>query len=490
MQREIESTQLKVIVEEVMARLREKGAIDGQAPAVVAAPRVPHALKGGSVRGVFADADAAIEAAHEAYLQLSRKGLAAREQIVQVVKRLCHERAREWGKLELDETRIGRLDHKIEKLLGIRGLPGTEWLSPHGMSGDHGITLEENCPFGVIGAVTPVTHSIPTIACNIVSMVAAGNSVVFNAHPGGAKCAVVAIKAFNEAIEKEVGIANIATLIEEPSLESFAAICAHERVKLLCVTGGPGIVKAAMKSGKRAICAGPGNPPVVIDETADLDRAAEAIILGAGYDNNLLCIGEKEVFVVKAVYKDFLKSFEKAGARRLNEQQLRRLTEAAFTFKGDGGGCSHPVVNRDLVGRDVAVLARHAGVDVPAECRLLYADTPVDHPFVIEEQMMPMLPVIPVADVDEGIQRALVAEHGYKHSSMIHSLNVNHMTRMARALESTLFVKNGSCLAGLGNGGEGYASFSIATTTGEGITTPTTFTRKRRCVLVDSLSML
>jgi aldehyde dehydrogenase len=481
----MESAQLKAIVEEVMTRLRESGAAV-QAPAVA----VNAAARGTSAGGVFADANAAIEAAHEAYLQLSKKGVAGREKIVQIIKRLCRDKAEEWGKLEFDETRIGRLDHKIEKLLGISQVPGTEWLSPHGMSGDHGITLEENCPFGVIGAVTPVTHSIPTIACNIVSMVAAGNTVVFNAHPGGAKCAVVAVKAFNAAIEKELGIANVATLVEQPTLESFSAICAHDLVKLLCVTGGPGIVKAAMKSGKRAICAGPGNPPVVVDETADLDRAAEAIIFGAGYDNNLLCIGEKEVFVVKSVYKQFLQAFERAGARALNGSQLDRLTSAAFTFEGKGGGCSHPVVNRDLVGRDVSVLAGHAGLNVGVSCRMLYAETPVDHPFVIEEQMMPMLPVIPVENVDEGIARSVVAEHGYKHSSMIHSLNVNHMTRMARALESTLFVKNGSCLAGLGSGGEGYSSFSIATTTGEGITTPDTFTRKRRCVLVDSLSML
>lgn len=480
----MDSASIRTIVEEVLARLQESGAVQaapapsGRGPAKAAA------------WGVFQEADPAIEAAHDAYLALSRLGLAGREKIVQIVKGMCRDRAEEWGRLEFAETRIGRLDHKIEKLLGIPKVPGTEWLSPYGMSGDHGITLEENCPFGVIGAITPVTHSIPTIACNLVNMVAAGNTVVFNAHPGGAKCATVAIRAFNEAIKREVGIENIATIIETPSLESFDAICRNERVKLLCVTGGPGIVGAAMKSGKRAICAGPGNPPVVVDETADLRKAAEAIILGGGYDNNLLCIGEKEVFVVKSVYKEFLKAFEEAGARKLGGSQLEQLTKAAFTFKGDGGGCSHPVVNRDLVGRDVRVLADLAGASVPADCRMLYAETGPDHLFVVEEQMMPMIPVIPVDSVDQGIALAKVAEHGYKHSSMIHSLNVINMTKMARALESTLFVKNGPCVAGLGSGGEGYSSFSIATTTGEGITTPDTFTRKRRCVMVDSLSMI
>lgn len=485
----MEPHNIRSIVEEVVSQLRKQGM--APAPEAPRTPSVPTASPSSTTGdGVFADANDAIAAAHDAYLKLSRLGIAGREKVVQVVKGLCREKDEEWGKLEFEETRIGRLEHKIEKLTGIPNIPGTEWLSPHGMSGDHGITMEENCPFGVIGAITPVTHSIPTIACNIVNMVAAGNTVVFNAHPGGARCAAVAIRAFNKAIKAAIGVENIATIIEEPTLDSFNAICGHEAVQLLCVTGGPGIVKAAMKSGKRAVCAGPGNPPVLVDETADLQKAAEAIIVGGAYDNNLLCIGEKEVFVVERVYREFLKAFEAAGAKRLNTQQLDRLTEMAFTFKGDGGGCSHPVLNRDLIGRDAAYLASQVGLQVPGTCPMLYAETAADHLFVKEEQMMPVLPIIPVKDVDEGIRLSKIAEHGYRHSSMIHSLNVINMTKMARALESTLFVKNGPCVAGLGSGGEGYASFSIATTTGEGITTPDTFTRKRRCVLVDSLSLL
>ena len=120
---------------------------------------------------------------------------------------------------------------------------------------------------------------------------------------------------------------------------------------------------------------------------------------------------------------------------------------------------------------------------------MLYCETDENHLMVIEEQMMPVLPVIRVRDVHEGIAKAKVSEHGYKHSSMIHSLNIEHMTEMAQAMDSTLFVKNGSCLTGLGSGGEGYGSFSVATTTGEGITTPMTFTRKRRCVMVDNLNI-
>ena len=438
--------------------------------------------------GVFQDTNEACEAAHEAYQQLSEKGVAGRNKVIQIVKDLCFNNAKEWGRIELEETKIGRLDHKIEKLLGQRGLPGTEFLHPYGLSGDHGITLEEYAPFGVIGAVTPSTHSIPTMACNIITMVAAGNSVVFNAHPGAYKCAVMAARIFNEAIYRELGIDNLACIVDPPTLESFAAIGKNEFVKLLCVTGGPGVVAAAMKSGKRAVCAGPGNPPVLVDGTSCLDNAAKLTIYGASWDNNLLCIGEKEVFVLEHVFDKFMAAMEKNGAFRLNDSQVERLAKEAFVFpQGQGAGCPHPVVNRALIGRDPATLARVAGATIPQGTELLFAETNGDHLFVEEEQMMPFLPIVRVKSVQEGIALAKKAEHGYKHSAIIHSHDVANMTAMARALETTIFIKNGHCLAGLGNGGEGYGNFSIATTTGEGICNPRTYTRVRRCVMVDKL---
>jgi aldehyde dehydrogenase len=257
---------------------------------------------------------------------------------------------------------------------------------------------------------------------------------------------------------------------------------------LLCVTGGPGVVQAALKAGKRAICAGPGNPPVLVDDTAWMERAARAIIQGAAYDNNLLCIGEKEVFALESIAAQLMAELEKQGAVRLNAAQLERLTKAAFVFKeGQGGGCPEPVVNKDFIGKDPSVLAQAAGIDIPAKTQLLFAETDAQHPFVIEEQMMPFLPIVRVKSVEEGIAAAKTAEHNYKHTAIIHSHNIEHMTAMARALDTTLFIKNGPCMAGLGSGGEGYLSFSIATPTGEGVTNPKTFTRVRRCVMVDNL---
>lgn len=475
------------VVAEVLSRLGAAPASPAPACGCPPSKPAPSANRGGTY-GVFQDANEACAAAHAGFLQLKKLGVAARVKVIDIVKRMADANAVEWGRIELEETGIGRLDHKIEKLQIIKLVPGVEWLRPDGLSGDHGITLEEFTPFGVVAAITPSTHSIPTLSGNIVNIVAAGNSVVFNAHPSAAKCAAMAVREYNRVVEREVGISNLFTIVETPTLDSFKAICAHEAVRLLCVTGGPGVVKAAMQTGKRAICAGPGNPPVLVDDTACLRRAAQSIIKGASYDNNLLCIGEKEVFVLDSIADEFMSQLERHGAVRLNGNQLDQLTRAAFSFKpGHGGGCAEPSVNKAFIGKDAAVLAKAAGLNVPEKTDLLFAETDAQHPFVIEEQMMPFIPVVRVKSVEEGIEASVKAEHAYKHTSIIHSHDVEHMTAMARALDTTLFVKNGPCMAGLGLGGEGYLSYSIATPTGEGITNPKSFTRVRRCVMVDNL---
>ncbi len=473
----IDEALVRSVVAEVVKAFARNGAVaTGAGPAVIAPSRRP---------GVFQDAAAACAAAEVAQRQLAAKGLAARAKVVEIVKTLATRNAEEWGKFEFAETKIGRLDHKIAKLQIVNLVPGVEWLHPDARSGDNGIMLEEYTPFGVVAAILPMTHSIPTLSGNIINIVAAGNSVVFNPHPGGARSAALAVATYNEAIKAAIGIENLVCTIEQPTLESFDALCKAPEVRLLCVTGGPAVVAAAMKSGKRAICAGPGNPPVLVDGTGDLEKAARDIIAGGAFDNNLLCVGEKEVFVLDAVADQFMAALARHGAHRLNGGQLDRLTAAAFSTKGGAGGCSHPVLNRSFVGVDPSVLAQHAGASIPAGTQLLFAEPDSNHAFVVEEQMMPMLPIVRVKSVEEGVAAAVRAEHGYKHSAIIHSLNVDHMTLMARALDTTVFVKNGPCTAGLGLGGEGYLSYSIATTPGEGITTPRTFTRTRRCVLVD-----
>jgi aldehyde dehydrogenase len=463
---------IRGVVQEVLSNMRK-----GQAKAV-----------NGQARGwgIFDDVDGAVAAAAEAQKQFENRGLEDRRKAVDCIRRICIDKAEALGREEMEETKIGRLKHKIEKLIvaGER-TPGVEFLRTEAYSGENGITLTEYAPFGLIGAVLPVTHSLPTLASNAISMLAAGNAVVFNPHPGGARVACHGVQLFNEAIHAAIGIDNLIAIIGKPTLESAQAIFDHRDVRLLCVTGGPAVGRAALRSPKRAIVAGPGNPPVVVDETADLDNAARSIIAGAAYDNNLLCIGEKEVFAVAAIFDELLETMTRYKAVRLDGKQIEALTKAAFVSAGNGK--KRLVINKDLIGQDAAVLADKAGAKVPADTEILFGETEESHPFVDIEQMMPFVPFVRVPDVDTAIALAKKYEHGFKHTAVIHSRNVETITRMGREMDVSIYVQNGPSMAGLGVGGEGYLSYSIATPTGEGVTTPLTFTRERRSSTVGSM---
>ena len=438
--------------------------------------------------GVFDNAEDAVIAARAAFEQLSERGLEDRRRIIDHIRRISVEQSVELGTMEMNETKIGRLEHKIGKLqtLGSKA-PGVEFLRSEVYSGDRGLAVIEHAPFGVIGAITPVTHSLPTITGNAVSMIAAGNTVVVNPHPSGKRVAAEGVRRFNEAIHADVGIDNLVCVIAEPTLESAAALFSHRDVSLICVTGGPAVARAALNSGKRAIVAGPGNPPVVVDETADLARAARAIIEGATFDNNLLCIAEKEVFVVESVADELMQQLEVAGAARLNDAEVAELTRNAIIQVGDD---NHDAPAKEFLGQDASVLARGAGKQVSPDTLLLFGETDEHNPFVPVEQMMPFLPIVRVPNVNVAIDKAKHYEHGFRHTAIIHSHDVRNMTKMGRVLDTTLFVKNGPCMAALGLGGEGYLSFSIAGPTGEGVTTPLTFTRERRCSMIDDLWIL
>tara|TARA_B100000676_G_scaffold268847_1_gene284351 strand:- start:33 stop:1457 length:1425 start_codon:yes stop_codon:yes gene_type:complete len=471
---QISETLIRDVVSQVLAEV-------GRAPVV----------SGGSLvgrHGVFHDANEAVQAARASFEQLQTMTIEDRKKIIGHIRRISIEQCVELGTMEMNETQIGRLEHKIDKLKTLGTLsPGVEFMRSEVFSGDHGLAVVEHAPFGVIGAITPVTHSLPTITGNAVSMIAAGNTVVVNPHPSGKKVAAEGVRRFNKAIYDDLGIDNLICVMAEPTLETADIIFKHRDVALICVTGGPAVARAALNSGKRAVVAGPGNPPVVVDETADLDQAARSIIQGAAFDNNLLCIAEKEVFVVNSVFDQMMDAMARAGAARLNGSQVDQLTAKAIVQVGDD---NHDAPSKDYLGKDASVLAQAAGLSVAADTELLFGETDQHHPFVTVEQMMPFVPFVRVRDVDEGIAMAKHYEHGFRHTAIIHSNNVTNMTKMAKALDTTIFVKNGPCMAGLGLGGEGYLSFSIAGPTGEGVTTPLTFTRERRCSLIDNLHVL
>lgn len=475
---------IAVIVEEVVRKLSGDGLRPASGSTGVAA---------GSQSGVFNTMDEAVKAARQAFKHWDGVSLETRTKACDAIRRVGLANKEDFARLELAETKIGRYDHKVAKIevaaktLGVEDLPTRVW------SGDHGLTVEEWAPYGVIGAVTPTTHAVPTMMNNAISILAAGNTVVFNPHPSSKRIFAHALDLFNRAITEATGFQNLMTTVAEPTIASSKEMFNHPDTRVLLVTGGGAVVREALKTPKKSITAGPGNPPVVVDETANIPRAARAIIEGAGFDCNVLCIGEKEIFVVNSVADQLIAEMKKNGCVQLTSEQTAALAKVAFKCEGEHGGaksCGHAVLNRDLVGRTAKVLAASIGLSVPEDTPMLIGETGFDDPWVQHEQMMCFIPIVRCQDVDQAIDYAYKAEHGYGHTAVIHSMNVATMTRMGKLMNCSIYVKNGPSVAGLGIGGEGHGSYSIASPTGEGITTARTFGRIRRCTMVDYLRIV
>ena len=439
--------------------------------------------------GVYPSLDEAAAAARAAFMRLNAMPLAIRQDMVAHMRRAARENALLLAELAQSETGMGRAEDKVLKnILNADKAPGTEALPSHAWSGDHGLTLVEYAPYGVIGSLTPSTNPTSTVICNAIAMVSAGNAVVFNAHPSSQNCSNRTVQLLNQAIQRAGGPPNLLTAVRQPTLETATALMQHKGIRLLAVTGGTPVVRAAMQSGKRAICAGPGNPPVVVDETADLAQAGRDIVIGGSFDNNIVCTTEKETFAVDRITDELMQVMTQHGAVKINSWQFERLWKAV-TVKDRGRG--QPAdMHKNFIGKNAAVLLKEIGISAGPEVRQIVVEVDRQHPVVWSEQMMPIMPVVRVANADEGIDLAVAAEHGFRHTAIMHSKNLDNLSRMAREMDCSIFVKNGPCLAGVGYGGEGHCSFTIASPTGEGLTGPISFSRLRRCTLVDSFRIV
>jgi acyl-CoA reductase-like NAD-dependent aldehyde dehydrogenase len=439
--------------------------------------------------GVFGTVDEAVAAARSAFTTYRSVGLEARKGLIEAVRIAMRANNERLAYMARQETGIGRADDKVLKnALVIERTPGPEDLEPHVVTGDRGMMVTEWAPYGVIGSITPTTNPTSTIINNAIAMLSAGNTVTFNVHPSAKAVSIENVKLINRAVVTAGGPENLVTCIALPTLDSAEALMAHPDVPVLLVTGGPGVVKAALKTPKKAIAAGPGNPPAVVDQTADIAKAAKDIVNGASFDNNIICVDEKTTIVVDTVADRLIQHMSAVGAYRLKEHELKRLERVIFKEMGPAN--KPGVINGEFIGKDASVILSEIGVTAPEGTRLLVAEVPKEHSLVWTEQMMPVMPVVRVKDVDAAIDLAFRSEHGFRHTASIHSTNVDAITRMARVMNCSIFVANGSNIAGLGSDGEGYTSFSIASPTGEGLTRPRTFSRVRRVTVVGALNIV
>lgn len=476
---QITEADIKAIVEQVIGKL-------GQTQLNTSAAKTTSSSSIALGDGVFATVDEAIAAAEVAAAAFADVSFESRKVIIQSMRDTSIQHAEELAKLAVEETGLGRIADKIQKnLLAATKTPGVEDLPTEAFSGDHGLTIVEYAPLGIIGSITPVTNPGATIINNSISMIAAGNVVVYNPHPSAKRVSLRAMQFLNQAIIKAGGPKNLLTAVAEPTIETSTEVMNHPKIRALVVTGGGAVVKAAMSTGKKVIAAGPGNPPVVVDETADLGQAGRDIVLGASFDNNVLCTAEKEVFVVEKAANGLKTEMLRNGAYEVKGMQLEKLLKAIMT---EANGRYYP--NRDFIGKDAYLLLEAAGIKADRNIKLIITETSVDHPLVHTEMLMPIVPIVRVANVDQAIAHAVKAEKGNRHTAMMHSQSVTNLTKMAKAIHATIFVKNGPSYAGLGFNGEGFTTLTIAGPTGEGLTSARTFTRQRRCALVDGFRIV
>jgi acyl-CoA reductase-like NAD-dependent aldehyde dehydrogenase len=476
----VDDRRIAHIVEQVVAKLAAEGAMG--APAVLR-----HGRGSGDVStsglGVYPTVDAAAEAAQRAFRELHDCSLADRARFIKAMRECTRGELQNIARMAVEETKLGRVDDKLAKnTLVLEKTPGIEALHPNTWTGDHGLTLVEWAPYGVIGSITPCTNPTETILNNGIGMVAAGNAIVFNTHPLAKRTSAYFIDKLNRAVQGAGGPSTLLTCVAEPTIESANALMKHPGIRLIVVTGGGAVVKAAMTCGKRAIAAGPGNPPAVVDETADIPMAARNIVFGASLDNNIICIVEKEIIAVADI-ADMLKRELKANnAVELTGQDVKRLEKLLITPDDH--------VNKDYVGKDAARIAADAGIRVPESTRLLFAEVDEKHAFVQHEMLLPVVGFVRVPHVDDAIECAVRVEHGYGHTATMHSTNVNALSKMAKRINCAIFVKNAPSAAGVGLDGEGYTSWTIASPTGEGMTYAPHFARARRCVLKDAFRIV
>lgn len=478
---EISSSQIDAIVQNVLSQMK------GSSSTVAKPAYDSTQYNGRQYLGICETMEEAIDNAEDSYKVIRNMSVAQREKIITEIRKLTRAEAEIMAKLGVEETKMGRVEHKtLKHILVADKTPGTEDIISEAQSGDGGLTLVEMAPFGIIGAITPSTNPSETIICNSIAMIAAGNAVVFNPHPGAIKVSNYAADLVNRASLAAGGPANLVNSMVKPTMQTADVMYKDPRVRMLVCTGGPGVVKSVLSSGKKAIGAGAGNPPVIVDDTADIKKAAKDIIDGCTFDNNLPCIAEKEVFAFSNIADELMYEMQKNGAYFITGEQADRLAKIVLVEKkNEKTGKISYSVSRDWVGRDAKKFLAALGIEVGDDIRCVLCEVDEDHLFVQTELMMPILPVVRVQNIDEAVEKAVRAEHGNRHSAHMHSKNIDNLSKFAKAVETTIFVKNAPSYAGIGFGAEGHTTFTIAGPTGEGLTSARSFTRKRRCVMSD-----
>lgn len=434
------------------------------------------AVKANDDWGVYTDVDEAMEVVNKAQKEFAAMPISKRDEIISAIRAAGVENAEYLAGIAHEVTGYGRVEDKTVKNRNAAMLtPGIEDIQKEFLSGDGGSVIIEYGHMGVIASLMPSTHPTAFVINHAIAMLAAGNAIFICPHPKAQAATLEAMKLLNKAIAKAGGPKYLMVAVDKADMETSNKVYAHPYVKMVAAAGGEGVIRAALKSGKKAITGGPGNPPVVVDETADIAKAAKDIIDGESYDNNVLCIAEKEVFVVESVADRLMAEMQKNHAYLIKGQEVAALTNV--TIK-DGKP------NGQLIGKNPSVILREIGIEVGDDVRTVIFEAPPEHPLVMIEQLMPVLPIVRVKDFEEAVKWAVKAEHGDGHTAILHSNDINRITEYARAMQVTALVVNAPSYSCMDPQSKTLVyAHTLTGPTGEGFCTPRHFTRQERIVL-------
>jgi succinate-semialdehyde dehydrogenase len=355
------------------------------------------------------------------------------------------------------ETGLGSYEDKVAK---ARGKSRTIWNSlkdkkSRGVIGedeDAGLIFVAK-PMGVVAAVCPVTNPIVTPMCNAMFALKTGNAVIFAPHPKAESATRDLTEAYREILKRHEAPADLVQMVTNGSVETTQALM--QAADVVVATGGGAMVKAAYSSGKPSYGVGAGNVPVVIDRDVDLKDAAEKIVAGASFDNGIICSHEQYVLTPDELYEDTVEAFQATGKvwYTADRDQVQKLREIIFP---DGH------MNKDVVGKPAPEIAAMAGIDIPAEVRviLVRADGSGTDDILAKEKLCSVVAILPYGTFDEAVAHAkanLLVE-GAGHSAALHSVDEDHIRHMGVELPvSRLVVNQASALTAGGSLTNGFA---------------------------------
>ena len=353
------------------------------------------------------------------------------------------EHALDLARLAVEETKIGVMEDKV-----IKNMVATEFAYDY-VKDKRTVGIirefpERNLvemaePIGVIFSIIPITNPTSTVLFKCIMAIKTRNAFIFSPHPKAARCGAEAVRIMYEAALKHGAPEGVFTCLESQNLQESAYLMRHKDVRLIDATGGQGAVKAAYSSGKPALGVGPGNTPVYLEKTADLNTAVVDIIVSKTFDNGTICASEQTLVIDDEIYEPVLKKFAELGAHICNEKEAELL---ARTVIDPQTGFMQPLA----VGQKASDIARFVGLSVEPDTKLLIA--PIqgvgrEHPLSVEK-LFPVLSVYRAKSVDEALKVCVDVNHagGLGHTAVVFSHDDEVIRKFSEVINAGRIIVN------------------------------------------------